>query len=129
MVDIQEVNSIRLDADTRNLLDEVDTSLESVNSRRPFSPDVQNKIATAFLPDRVTASLNMEGIAVTRRQTLATGGVTSLEQSLGGASRAGLRTRSRKLAHDAFGSPAVVMQALRLHVAAVADKETGVLYV
>jgi len=71
MTEIQDPFSIELDADTHNLLEEVDTLLNLINKRRPFTPETQHKLATAFLPDRVTASLNMEGITVTRRQTLA----------------------------------------------------------
>ncbi len=62
---------VRLEAETQNLLEEVTSALAEVNKHRPFDAETKSRIATAFLPDRVTASLNIEGIAVSRRQTLA----------------------------------------------------------
>ncbi|WP_439103338.1 Fic family protein [Celeribacter marinus] len=67
---VQDPNKVRFDPETLNLFDEVELASTSINKQRPFSPEVQQKIARDFLPDRVTASLNMEGISVTRRQTL-----------------------------------------------------------
>lgn len=56
--------------ETLNLFEEIQTVISEINARRPFSPEVQDSIKTEFLPDRVTASLNIEGISVSRRQTL-----------------------------------------------------------
>lgn len=53
-----------------NLLDEVTSSAERLNALKPFGDEANQRIIREFLPDRVTASLNIEGIAVTRRQTL-----------------------------------------------------------
>ncbi len=61
---------ISLKPDTMNLLDEVTSSAESLNALKPFGDEANQRIIREFLPDRVTASLNIEGIAVTRRQTL-----------------------------------------------------------
>lgn len=69
-METQEPNSISLKAETLNLLDEVTASILSLNENRPFGDEVESRITREFLPDRVTASLNIEGIAVTRRQTL-----------------------------------------------------------
>ncbi|WKL57390.1 Fic family protein [Asticcacaulis sp. ZE23SCel15] len=70
MNDIHNPNLIKLRAETINLLDEVTTSLAALSEHRPFSEEVDHRITREFLPDRVTASLNIEGIGVTRRQTL-----------------------------------------------------------
>lgn len=70
MSDIHNPNIIELKAETINLLDEVTASISALNEKRPFGDEVESRITREFLPDRVTASLNIEGIAVTRRQTL-----------------------------------------------------------
>lgn len=70
MSELQNPNAIELKAETINLLDEVTASILSLNDSRPFGDEVDSRILREFLPDRVTASLNIEGIAVTRRQTL-----------------------------------------------------------
>jgi|GEM_PF-2863134 len=62
---------IKLRQDTEQLLEQVDQEIKNFNKLRPLSDDVEARIKTAFLPDRVTSSLNMEGIVATRRQTLA----------------------------------------------------------
>ena len=56
--------------ETLNLFDQVSQAIAELNHNRPFDNEVNSRLATEFLPDRVTASLNMEGIAVSRRQTL-----------------------------------------------------------
>jgi Fic family protein len=62
--------SITLKPDTKNLLEEVTNAADRLNALKPFSEEANERIVREFLPDRVTASLNIEGIAVTRRQTL-----------------------------------------------------------
>lgn len=69
-LEIQRPSSIELKAETINLLDEVSASIATLDESRPFGEEVESRITREFLPDRVTASLNIEGIAVTRRQTL-----------------------------------------------------------
>ena len=57
--------------------------ISKINARRPFSREVQHNIKMKFLPDRITANLNMEGISVSRRQTLLImDGMTLSENSL-----------------------------------------------
>lgn len=68
---IQPPKSISVSGDVAALLQQVDENIESLNERRPFSKDTEIEVRRAFLPDRVTATLNIEGIAATRRQTLA----------------------------------------------------------
>ncbi|THH35717.1 Fic family protein [Aliishimia ponticola] len=70
MTIILDPNSINLSPETVNLLEEVSEAAEKLNSLKPFDEDVDHRVTREFLPDRVTASLNIEGIAVTRRQTL-----------------------------------------------------------
>lgn len=56
--------------ETQNLFDEVFAVAGDLRKKRPFSQEVNSRLSTEFLPDRITASLNMEGISVSRRQTL-----------------------------------------------------------
>lgn len=70
-MDLQSPKDIEVSGDVLTLLAQADENLERVNELRPFREDVDAKIRSAFLPDRVTATLNIEGIAATRRQTLA----------------------------------------------------------
>ncbi len=70
MADIQNPHAIELKAETLNLLEEVKEATFSLSQHRPFDDEVNSRISREFLPDRVTASLNIEGIGVTRRQTL-----------------------------------------------------------
>ncbi len=71
MVDFNSPSKIHLRQDTEQLLDQVDIAIKEFNKLRPLGDDVEDRIKMAFLPDRVTSSLNMEGIVATRRQTLA----------------------------------------------------------
>lgn len=70
MPTIQNPRSILLKPETVNLLEEVNSAAERLNALKPFGDEANQRIVREFLPDRVTASLNIEGIAVTRRQTL-----------------------------------------------------------
>ena len=70
-MEVQTFASIVIDGTTRSLLDEVTSLAGELNKYRPFSPEVGERLRRALLPDRIVASLNMEGIAATRRQTLA----------------------------------------------------------
>jgi Fic family protein len=67
---ILDPHSILLNPDTINLLEEVANATDRLNALKPFGDEANQRIVREFLPDRVTASLNIEGIAVTRRQTL-----------------------------------------------------------
>lgn len=68
---MMKINELRLNPTTIAMLEELDAQLEIQRLSRPFPPQVAARIKTEFLPDRVTASLNIEGIAATKRQTLA----------------------------------------------------------
>lgn len=71
MIDFGTPSRVKLRQDTEQLLEQVDLAITEFNKLRPLSDDVKVRIKMAFLPDRVTSSLNMEGIVATRRQTLA----------------------------------------------------------
>ena len=70
MASIFNPKEISLNPDTANLLEEVTNAADRLNTQKPFGDEANQRIIREFLPDRVTASLNIEGIAVTRRQTL-----------------------------------------------------------
>lgn len=70
MIDLQDPKVIAVDGATRNLLSQVSTALDELSVHRPFTPDTQARLRSSLLPDRIVASLNMEGIVATRRQTL-----------------------------------------------------------
>lgn len=71
MIDFGTPSHITLRQDTEQLLEQVDLEIKDFNKLRPLDADVKDRLKMAFLPDRVTSSLNMEGIVATRRQTLA----------------------------------------------------------
>ena len=71
MIDLTAPREMAIPADTTELLAQVDSAIADFNKLRPLDDETEARIKMAFLPDRVTASLNMEGIVATRRQTLA----------------------------------------------------------
>lgn len=70
-ISLQPPKKIELGGNIKDLILQVDEAILDLNKLRPFSPEVSTRLRVAFLPDRITASLNMEGIVATRRQTLA----------------------------------------------------------
>ncbi|MGB0902345.1 Fic family protein [Halocynthiibacter sp.] len=81
MIDFGTPSQIALRQDTEQLLEQVDYEIKEFNKLRPLSKDVRDRLKMAFLPDRVTSSLNMEGIVATRRQTLAIMDSMTIEDS------------------------------------------------
>ena len=71
MFEIGSPASVKISSEAQQLLDQINDEKEKFDKLRPFDEDTEQRIKLAFLPDRVTASLNMEGIIATRRQTLA----------------------------------------------------------
>lgn len=67
---ILDPRSANFAPETLNLFDEVAVVAAELEKKRPFDQQVNSRLSTEFLPDRITASLNMEGISVSRRQTL-----------------------------------------------------------
>ncbi|MBK0327940.1 Fic family protein [Rhodobacteraceae bacterium F11138] len=69
-MEVLDPRTAELAPETQNLFDEVSSVASDLAKKRPFSQEVNSRLSTEFLPDRITASLNMEGISVSRRQTL-----------------------------------------------------------
>lgn len=67
---LQDPLEIELDGSARSLLSEIGESIRRLEPLRPFSPDTVARIQTELLPRRIVATLNMEGISATQRQTL-----------------------------------------------------------
>lgn len=102
MVALQKPGSISLDASTRSLLEQVTVSIEELNQLRPFSSEIASRVRTSLLPDRIVASLNMEGIIATRRQTLAVMDALRISESVGRAELEIANTlRADEYVHDA----------------------------
>lgn len=80
---LQDPRNIKLGGTTQQLLQEVTTASEAVNKLRPLSHELDGKVRDAFMPDRIVASLNMEGIMATRRQTLAVMDAVRIHESIG----------------------------------------------
>jgi len=71
MIDrIRDPRMAKFAPETLNVFDEVDAAISEIDKHRPFSSEIQGRISREFLPDRITATLNMEGISASRRQTL-----------------------------------------------------------
>jgi Fic family protein len=68
---IQDPKAISVSGSVADLLAQVDETLSELNKRRPFPVQTEGRLRRRFLPDRITATLNIEGIGVTRRETLA----------------------------------------------------------
>ncbi len=70
-VELQDPREIKVSGTTAELLTQVTAANEGLLQHRPFTQSVGERLRSSLLPDRITASLNMEGIIATRRQTLA----------------------------------------------------------
>lgn len=69
-MDLQDPRKVSIDGATKNLLTQVSAAKDELDGLRPFSEEVRSRLRKTLLPDRIVASLNMEGIIATRRQTL-----------------------------------------------------------
>ena len=87
---LQDPRLTKVTTATQQLLTEVTTAVDSLNKIRPLSPDLAARLREALLPDRVVASLNMEGIVATRRQTLAVMDAMRVQESIGAGTNAEL---------------------------------------
>jgi len=83
MNNLQDIGTISLGPTTRELLTQVTAAVEELNQLRPFDPEVAQRIRLSLLPDRIVATLNMEGIVATRRQTLAVMDALRVHESIG----------------------------------------------
>lgn len=82
-MNLQDPRGIRVDGPTRDLLTRVSEAAQELEPLRPFSPEVQARLRATLLPDRIVATLNMEGIVATRRQTLDVMDAMRLKESVG----------------------------------------------
>ena len=80
---LQDPRTIRLSSALQQLLGEVTAAVDKLNTIRPLSPDLALRLREALLPDRIVASLNMEGIVATRRQTLSVMDAMRVQESVG----------------------------------------------
>jgi hypothetical protein len=68
---IQPLIEVHLAPSTIQLLEEVDSRRKELLACGPMTQEQVTQLQRALLPDRIVATLNMESIWVTRRQTLA----------------------------------------------------------
>lgn len=83
MLALQNPKQIAMSGPNQELLSQVSTAIERISSHRPFSPEVEARLRETLLPDRIVASLNMEGIVATRRQTLAVMDAMRINEAIG----------------------------------------------
>ncbi|MEJ5218864.1 Fic family protein [Cognatishimia sp. D5M38] len=69
-MEILDPRAANLAPETLNLIEEVAQTVKELDQNRPFGAEVDARLGKEFLPDRITASLNIEGISISRRQTL-----------------------------------------------------------
>ena len=81
--ELQDPRAIKVGTTTEQLLTEVSSAVAELNVLRPLSPELAARLREALLPDRVVATLNMEGIVATRRQTLAVMDAMRIQESVG----------------------------------------------
>lgn len=80
---LQDPTQIKLSGPSEELLSQVSAGIGRVAAHRPFGHDLDVNLREALLPDRIVASLNMEGIVATRRQTLAVMDALRISESVG----------------------------------------------
>jgi Fic family protein len=83
MILLQRPSDIKLSGPNQELLSQVSVALDRIRIHRPFSPELESRLKQALLPDRIVASLNMEGIIATRRQTLAVMDSMRINEAIG----------------------------------------------
>ncbi len=82
MIELQDPRRLRLSGATEQALSQVSDAMSEINERRPFEDEVAARLKEALLPDRIVASLNMEGIVATRRQTIAVLDAMRIQESI-----------------------------------------------
>lgn len=102
MISLQDPRTISLSGSTEQALSQVTQAMTSINTRRPFSAEVATRLRDALLPDRIVASLNMEGIVATRRQTIAVLDAMRINESINRSEREILNTlKADEFIHNA----------------------------
>jgi Fic family protein len=87
MITLQKPEDIQVSPTTEQLLSQVTLSAERINKKRPFPSEIATLLRNALLPDRIVATLNMEGIVATRRQTIAVMDAMRINESIGKAEK------------------------------------------
>jgi Fic family protein len=102
MIELQDPQSIKVSGATQQLLDQITESMQPINAQRPFPPEIADRLKDALMPDRVVASLNMEGIVATRRQTIAVMHAMRINESINRGEREIYNTlRADEFVHQA----------------------------
>lgn len=83
MIQLQDPRGIKLSGTNEQALAQVSDAMEKINKRRPFDDNVSQHLRDALLPDRIVATLNMEGIVATRRQTIAVMDAMRVQETIG----------------------------------------------
>ena len=68
---IQDPTTLALPASLQSLLADLDAELAAFQALGEFPPEVQDELQRAFLPERISDTLNIEGIRVNPRITRA----------------------------------------------------------
>ena len=63
-IELQDPQSIKLSGSTLQALEQVSDAMQQINHKRPFNNAVADRLRETLLPDRIAASLNMEGIGL-----------------------------------------------------------------
>jgi Fic family protein len=80
---LQDPRGLSLRGATQQLLEQVTAVIGELNRFRPLDEESASRLRKALLPDRIVASLNMEGVIATRRQTLAVMDAMRINESIG----------------------------------------------
>ncbi len=83
MIKLQNPREINLSGPSQELLSQVSIAIDRIRAHRPFEPELETRLRESLLPDRIVASLNMEGITATRRQTLIVMDAMRINESVG----------------------------------------------
>jgi len=83
VIKLQDPRGVKLSGTNEQALAQVSDAMEKINKRRPFEDNVSQHLRDALLPDRIVATLNMEGIVATRRQTIAVMDAMRVQETVG----------------------------------------------
>lgn len=82
MIELQDPRRLQISGATEQALSQVSDAMSEINELRPFAQEVAERLRDTLLPDRIVASLNMEGIVATRRQTIAVMDAMRIQESI-----------------------------------------------
>lgn len=123
-MDLQDPRAIEVTGAEQNLLEQVTESWQELEAERPFTPEVASRLQRALLPDRVVASLNMEGIVATRRVTLQVMDAMRLEENASRAEREVLNLlRADEFVQDSVEQGAILSPVMIRQIHAILMEE------